>query len=116
MWLGAIDELWSLGKPRGQGFVWRESAVSAGATSDPILATGFDRKRVELVNHGTVDATVAIEGDPTCSGEWTRLTSVVVPANGTTSVALPDALPCYWLRAVSEKDAVLSVEFVYEGS
>jgi hypothetical protein len=44
VWAGVIDDLWQLGKPRGEGGVWNGTAVKAGVPSDPYLMTGFDRR------------------------------------------------------------------------
>ena len=48
LWAGAVDDLWKLGKPRGTGGPWKNSAIKAGVPSDPYLATGFDRKRLTV--------------------------------------------------------------------
>ena len=114
LWLGAIDELWRFGKPVGRGHVWRESAVKANEPSDPILATGFDRKRVVITNHSDAPVTVALQADATCDGCWREYQRVEVPAGSPVELTLPDAFNAYWLRLVADKDAKLSGEFVYE--
>ncbi|RMG55259.1 MAG: hypothetical protein D6722_28070 [Bacteroidetes bacterium] len=48
LWAGAIDDLWKLGKPRGEGGVWKDTSVRAGQRSDRYLMTGYDRKAVEM--------------------------------------------------------------------
>ncbi|MBL8897261.1 MAG: hypothetical protein JNM84_06525, partial [Planctomycetes bacterium] len=48
LWIGALDDLWQLGKPRGFGGPWRDSAVAADVPSDPFLMSGFDAKRLRL--------------------------------------------------------------------
>ena len=35
IWAGVIDELWTLGKPRGEGGPWKDHEVKAGKPSDP---------------------------------------------------------------------------------
>ena len=42
LWVGAIDDLWRLGKPHGTGGPWKRSQVKAGEPSDPFLIGGFD--------------------------------------------------------------------------
>jgi hypothetical protein len=44
LWAGAVDDLWKLGKARGQGGPWKDAAVKAGEASDPYLLTGYDKK------------------------------------------------------------------------
>lgn len=114
LWLGAIDDLWSFGKPSGRGYVWRETDVRANAPSDPMLATGFDHKRVELTNNGDETVGITLEADATCLGDWRPYRAIDVPAKSAATLELPDAFQAYWLRVVSDKDANLSAEFVYD--
>jgi hypothetical protein len=37
LWAGAIDDLWKLGKPRGEGGPWKATPVKADEKSDPYL-------------------------------------------------------------------------------
>jgi len=37
LWVCAVDDLWQLGKPRGVGGPWKDTAVKAGEPSDPYL-------------------------------------------------------------------------------
>jgi hypothetical protein len=37
LWAGAIDDLWSLGKPTGHGGPWLDTSVTVGQPSDPYL-------------------------------------------------------------------------------
>lgn len=113
LWLGSIDELWRLGKPTGKGYVWRETKVVKDEPSDPILAVGFDKKRVEITNHSDSPVVVRVEADPTCLEDWREFASVEIPAGATKTVAL-DSAPAYWFRAVADRDADLSALFIYE--
>ena len=115
LWLGAVDDLWSFGKPVGRGAVWQNTAVHAGEASDPMLATGFDRKTLILENRSDKPVDVALEADFTCDGEWREVLRVQVPPGMKFErVALPDALQAYWFRTVALGDATLSATFVYE--
>jgi hypothetical protein len=44
LWVGAIDDLWGLGKPVGIGGVWMDTEVAAQTYSDPYLMSGYDKK------------------------------------------------------------------------
>ncbi|MBQ4195914.1 MAG: hypothetical protein II622_07370, partial [Thermoguttaceae bacterium] len=115
LWLGAVDDLWSFGKPVGRGAVWQNTAVHAGEASDPMLATGFDRKTLILENRSDKPVDVALEADFTCDGEWREVLRVQVPPGMKFErVSLPDALQAYWFRTVALGDATLSATFVYE--
>ena len=35
VWVGVIDDLWTLGKPVGHGGPWKDTKVKAGVASDP---------------------------------------------------------------------------------
>ena len=45
VWVGVVDDLWELGRPRGTGGPWLETLVSPGIPSDPYLMTGYERRR-----------------------------------------------------------------------
>ena len=114
LWLGAIDDLWSFGKPVGRGAVWRKSEVKAGEPSDPMLATGFDRKRLVLQNHSDQPTLASVEADITGDGAWYSVLSLEVGANETVAYEFPESFGAYWLRLTSTDNATLSAEFIYE--
>jgi len=113
LWLGAVDELWSFGKPRGTGAVWKETPVERGVPSDPMLTTGFDKKSLVLKNHSDVDVEIALEADATCNDDWKEYKRVKTPANGETTLELPETFNAYWARVVADKDATLSATFIF---
>lgn len=113
LWLGTADDLWSFGKPRGQGYVWKNTDVSAGDVSDPMLATGFSARKVVLENHGDQPITVALEFDPTGDGTWAEYPQSVATVEKRFELDIPDAEAAYWIRAVAKSDGTVSVKFVY---
>ena len=113
LWLGSLDDLWSFGKAVGRGSVWRETQVAAGVASDPMLATGFDRKTLVLENHSDADVEIALEADATATGDWREYRRFQVPAKQKVEFAFPDAFQAYWLRTVADRDATLSATFIY---
>lgn len=86
----------------------------AGEPSLPFLMTGFDQKTVTLTNHGDAPANVTLEVDITGTGVWKPYRTLSVPATGSTVTAFPAGFQAYWVRAVSDADARLTVEFKYE--
>ncbi len=50
LWFGAIDDLYALGAPAGDGGPWKDTTVTAGVPSDPYLMTNFGRKVVTLAH------------------------------------------------------------------
>ena len=114
LWAGCIDDLWALGKPVGQGAVWKNANVKAGTPSDPFLITGFDKKTMTMTNHADADATITVEADITGTGVWKVYRSFNVPAGESIEHAFPEAFNAYWIRTVSDTDTKLSVQFKYE--
>ncbi|MBQ9800656.1 MAG: hypothetical protein IJO40_12075, partial [Thermoguttaceae bacterium] len=113
LWLGSVDDLWSFGKAVGRGSVWRATQVAAGAPSDPMLATGFDRKTLVLENHSDADVEIALEADATATGDWREYRRFQVPAKQKVEFKFPDTFQAYWLRTVADRDATLSATFIY---
>jgi hypothetical protein len=73
------DDLWSYGdKPRGFGGVWKDTSISAGATSDPFLIYGFDMKTLHLWSDTA--GTFTIEVDPVGDGSWKTYDTVSLTA------------------------------------
>jgi hypothetical protein len=114
LWVGVVDDLWQLGKPRGTVGAWRDTAVRAGAPSDACLATGYDRKRLELSQRSAGPVTVTLEADFTGSGDWAEFVRVVVPPGRTVEHRLPDAFGAYWVRFVADGDVTATATLIYD--
>jgi hypothetical protein len=112
VWAGVVDDLWQLGKPRGKGGPWRQTAVQAGVPSDPYLMTGYDRKQVTLSADTTTEITLEVDLDGT--GLWVPYRSFTVPAGETVQHTFPDGFSAYWVRGVSSVDTQASVIFEYD--
>jgi hypothetical protein len=114
VWLGAVDELWKLGKPVGRGGPWKDTAVTAGVPSDPYLMTGYDRKSLEL-SHTAADAvSVRVEVDVSGAGDWKAFRTVDVPGGKTERIEFPAAFQAYWVRVVANKDCTATAWLTYE--
>ncbi|MGA0133320.1 MAG: hypothetical protein ACO3ND_03065 [Opitutales bacterium] len=114
VWAGAADDLWQLGKPRGFGGPWKNTAVRKGAPSDPYLMTGYDKKTLRLTNHGDKAVRVSVLLDVAGDGHSTTYRGLEVPAGQEVVHAFEPALNAYWVRFVSDEDAVLSAQLTYE--
>lgn len=114
VWVGAVDDLWSLGKPVGEGGPWHDTAVRAGEASDPYLMTGYDRKTVRLAHQAAETVTLKIEVDLSGSGTWVEYRNVAVPPGRTIEHAFPAGYQAYWVRVVSDRAAIATAWFVYE--
>ncbi len=113
LWVGAVDDLWTLGKPVGVGGPWYRSHVGAEEFSDPYLIRGYDRKRLEVV--ADRPTTVSIQVDITGDGDW-RLYKMIDLAEGelAASHVFPEGFQAYWIRFASSRNATLTTELVYD--
>ena len=114
VWVGAADDLWKLGKPRGFGGPWKNTAVEAGKPSDPYLMTGYDKKRLTLENHGKEPVRITVELDAAGDGRFAAYKDFTVAPGGSLEHRLPDWLNAYWLRTVSAKAGKVSAQLTYE--
>ena len=112
LWVGAIDDLWQLGKPVGTGGPWQNSAVRAGAPSDPYLMTGYDQKTLRLsADRPTV---ISVQVDLTGTGTWRTWREIDLKTPGqTVEHVFPAAFQAYWIRFISQGDATASAQLEY---
>jgi hypothetical protein len=115
LWAGAIDDIWKLGKPRGQGGPWHQSKIKAGQASDPYLITGYDKKRLQLrcddpqSDHLKITAQIDIHGD----GTWIDYQTFPIKNGETIDHEFPDAFSAYWIRFVSDKETTATATLSY---
>jgi hypothetical protein len=114
VWVGAADDLWKLGKPRGHGGPWAKTAAKADVPSDPYLMTGYDRKTLDLENHSDDAVRVTLQLDWAGDGRFTPWRTFRLQAGERLHEKLPEGLNAYWLRAVSHRDAELTCQLTYE--
>lgn len=98
VWAGAIDDLWSLGKPTGKGGPWKNTAVEAGVASDPYLIGFYDKKELTLSHNSQKDVTFTIEVDPTGNGKWMKYTTLTVKPGENLTHELKDPFQARWIR------------------
>lgn len=110
LWAGVIDDLWKLGKPRGTGGPWKDTAVKAGESSDPYLMTAYDRKMLTLTT--SAPATITAEVDITGNGNWSTYQTFDV--DGATRHVFPDEFSAYWIRFRSDKACTATATLIYE--
>ncbi len=111
VWAGAIDDLWKLGKPRGEGGPWKDTSAKADVPSDRYLMTGYDRKDYEILV--TNKATITLEVDVDGTDLWIPFKSFELEEGGRIEDSLPEAFSAYWVRAISDTDTVATVTFSY---
>ncbi|MEI6247377.1 MAG: hypothetical protein WCP67_02445 [Verrucomicrobiota bacterium] len=114
VWVGAADDLWKLGKPRGFGGPWLNTTIAAGVPSDPYLMTAYDEKTLTLRNHGTKAARIAVWLDVTGDGKTVPYRVLDVPAGGQVVHPFERSLNAYWVRFVADTDGVFSAQLEYK--
>jgi hypothetical protein len=114
VWLGTIDDLWSFGKPTGVGGPWKDTAVTAGAPSEPYLFTGYDRKKLTLSHAATAKVRFRVEVDLTGTGVWATYATLDVPAGRPLEHAFPDGYQAYWLRVSTDTATTATAWLTYD--
>ena len=112
LWVGVVDDLWKLDKPRGYAGLWPLELVKAGIPSDPLLFNGFDQKRVLL--RSDRECVVTLELDITGDGDWQPYRSFTVLPGEDPSFDLPAGLQAYWVRGIVDRDAVVTCRFKFD--
>ena len=104
VWAGAIDDLWKIGKPVGQGGPWKDSDVKAGVPSDSYLIGFYDQKSLKLSHTSTEKVTFKIDVDPMGSGPWMTYKEVTVKPGETFEYQFPETFQSRWIRFKADKD------------
>jgi hypothetical protein len=113
LWLGVFDDLWQLGKPRGDGGPWLDTNVQSGVPSDPYLMTGYDLKTLHLSHDQPAPLKVRVEVDLTGTGLWAPYATLDVPPGQTLQHAFPSGFSAYWVRTVALADAKATAQLSY---
>jgi len=113
LWVGALDDIWQLGKPRGIGGPWKNSTVSAGVPSDAYLMTGYDKKSLALSDVSDKPVNIQMQVDITGTGHWIVCNTFNVPPGKTVKYDFPDGFGAYWARFISDSNTRATAEFQY---
>ena len=111
LWMGAIDDLWKLGKPRGYGGPWKNTQVVANQPSDPYLMTAYDQKTLTL--NSSASTAVSVEVDITGDGGWVTYQTFQLDAEKELVHTFPREFSAYWIRFRSSANCVASAQLEY---
>ena len=114
LWVGVIDDLWRLGKPRGKGGPWLDTPVSANQPSDPYLMTGYDKKSFTVSHDCNQTISFTIEVDITGEGHWQSWKSLSVSSGDQSTGVFPEGFQAYWVRAIADRECKATVQFLYQ--
>lgn len=114
LWFGAVDDLWQLGKPQGQGGPWLKTPAKPGEPSDPYLMTGFDKKTLELSHDAPEPVTFTVEVDVLTSGDFVPYATLTVPSGGKVKHEFPDGYSAHWVRFAVSRPCAATAWLTYE--
>ncbi|MDB6029244.1 MAG: hypothetical protein JWM68_5467 [Verrucomicrobiales bacterium] len=114
LWVGAVDDLWQFGKPRGMGGPWKNTAVKPDEKSDPYLMTGYDKKRLLLSHSSKETVNIRLEADVAGTGVWVLYREFSVAPGQPMTHIFPDTFSAYWVRVSADKSTVASAVLYYE--
>ncbi len=114
VWVGAIDDLWQLGKPVGEGGPWKNSLVKAGEPSDPYLIGFYDKKSLEISHEANEMVTFKIEVEPIGHGPWMLYKEVAIKPGEKFSYNFPAGFQARWIRFVANRNCSATAWLEYK--
>ncbi len=114
VWAGVIDDLWTMGKPVGEGGPWKNSAVKANVASDPYLIGFYDQRSLKLSHDAKQPVTFRIEVEPIGHGPWMLYKEVTVKPGEVFAYKFPEGFQSRWIRFVAVKDCKATAWLKYE--
>ncbi|MBJ6366995.1 hypothetical protein [Snuella sedimenti] len=113
LWFGGIDDIWSFGKPIGEGGPWKNSKVKANELSDMYLMTGYDKKALTLKVDKDAEITLLIHINHYLD-EPVEYKTFSLKAGETFEHKFPDGFSAHWIQLKTNKDCTATAWFVYE--
>jgi|UniRef100_UPI0037832F79 hypothetical protein len=114
LWAGAIDDLWKLGKPRGDGGPWKDTKVKADQKSDPYLMWAYDQRTLTLSHDQNEPVSFHIELDLTGTGLWVTYQHREVSPGEATSLIFEPAVQARWMRVTTSTACTATAQLKYE--
>ena len=104
IWAGAIDDLWKMGKPAGQGGPWKNSDIKANEPSDPYLFGFYDQRKLSLSHNAGFSVKFTIQMEPVGHGPWMNWKEVVVGPGETFEHSFDAGFQARWIRFIADKN------------
>lgn len=114
LWFGAIDDLWKLGKPKGAGGPWKNTAVKANEPSDPYVMTGYDEKTLTLSHDSKQPIEFIVEVNFYADGQWHEYQRFTVAPGTPLMHEFPQGFAAHWLRVKANTDCSATAQLRYE--
>lgn len=113
LWFGKTDDLWSWGKPTGEGGVWSDDEVTAHVPSDPFLMYGFDQKSLHLWHDSNEAVSFKIEVDVVGNGQFKIYETKTVGSGEYMHYEFPESFSARWVRVTANKNCKATAWFIY---
>lgn len=114
IWAGAIDDLWKLGKPVGEGGPWVNTPIKKHVHSDPYLFGFYDERSLQLTHKGKSNVVFTVEIDPSGDHEWVTYKSFTIRPGDTLNYKFPKSVSGRWIRFSADKDVEATVWLDYK--
>ena len=112
LWFGGIDDIWSFGKPIGEGGPWKNTKVKANTLSDMYLMTGYDKKTLTLRSDKDTTITIFINVNHYLD-EPIEFKTFDLNANETVEYKFPDGFSAHWVQVKASDNCIATAWFVY---
>jgi len=113
LWFGKTDDLWSWGKPAGEGGVWSDDNIKADIPSDPYFMYGFDKKSLHIWHDSQESVNFTIEVDVLGDGNFKKYTDKIVGTGEYMHYEFPANFSCRWIRLAASKNCKATAWFIY---
>ena len=113
LWFGGIDDLWSFGKPIGEGGPWKNTPVKANTLSDMYLMTGYDTKTLTLTADKDTKVTLLIHINHYVD-EPMEYKTFDLKAGETVEYKFPNGFSAHWAQVKANNDCIATAWFAYE--
>ncbi len=113
LWFGGIDDLWSFGKPVGEGGPWKDTQVKANELSDRYLMTGYDKKTLTLKADKDTMVTLLIHVNHYLD-EPMEFKTFNLKAGEPMEYKFPNGFSAHWVQVKANNDCSATAWFVYE--
>jgi len=113
LWFTSLQQPDMTGTTDAGGAVWQKETVKAGDVSEPFLFAGWQNRSAWIKNDSPAEVTFSFETDKTGNNQWSKLCDVVVPSKSARQLVFTEKETGEWVRVSSNKEALVSVSFVY---
>lgn len=116
LWFTSPEKPDQLGTATASGAVWMEEKTTAGIPSEPFLFAGWDQKWCWVSNHGDQRTRFELQTDKSGGNQWETIWEEIIPAGASVSVDLSEYQDAEWIRVISNRETMATVQFNYSGN